>query len=553
MLRPRWFVVWFAFVVLVGASPAVLSQAPESGVVGAVAGQETPVPVAPVMIDGTVLFKLRGVSALPAAERAARVTAKIKNVARDASFDPANLTVVDEGPATSIMAGENRVLGLVDGDARLEGIERPELAVVVADRVRRAIERYRADRQPDALAASGARAFGMTALLVLVLVALRWLWRGLDGKLAAHFERRLRALGVESMQAGGSERAGSVFRSTLDAVRTVMMLVAVFLYLNVVLGLFPWTRPLHARVTGWFLDPLRVISEGVVDSIPDLIFLVVLFLLVRWLVGLIRLYFDAVGRGSVTLVGFDPEWARPTFKIVRVLMIAFGVVVAYPYIPGSSSAAFKGVSIFAGIVFSLGSSSVISNLIAGFAMTYRRTFRVGDRVRIGDVVGDVADIRLQVTHIRTPKNEDVVVPNSMILGGEVVNFSTLARSRGLILHTTVGIGYETPWRQVEAMLVQAAERVPSLLREPPPFVLQTELGDFCVTYELNVSCDRPQAMPQLYTELHRSILDVFNEHGVQIMTPAYEGDPPQPKVVPREQWFMAPAASLPEGSGPDSL
>jgi len=551
MVEARLIVVWLAILLFVAVNPVVNAQTTEAEPKDA-AETEISVPVAPVMIDGAVLFNLRGVSALPAAERAARITANIKKVARDASLDPANLTVVDEGPITAIMAGENYVMGLVDGDARLEGIERPELAVVVAERVRRAIERYRADRQPDALAASGARAFGTTALLVLVLVALRWLWRGLDGKLAAHFERRLRALGVESMQAGGSERAGSVLRSTLGAIRAVMMLVAVFLYLNFVLNLFPWTRPLHARVTSWFVDPLRVIGEGVVAAIPNLIFLVILFLLMRWLVGLIRLFFNSVERGSVTLSGFDPEWARPTFKIVRVLVILLGVVVAYPYIPGSSSAAFKGVSIFAGIIFSLGSSSVIANLIAGFAMTYRRTFRIGDRVRIGDAVGDVTDIRLQVTKIRTPKNEEVIVPNSTILGGEVTNFSTLARSQGLILHTTVGIGYETPWRQVEAMLLLAAERTEGTLREPRPFVLQKALGDFCVTYELNVYCDRPQAMPQLYTELHRAILDVFNEFGVQIMTPAYEGDPPQPKVVPREQWFTAPAASLPEGSGPES-
>jgi small-conductance mechanosensitive channel len=355
---------------------------------------------------------------------------------------------------------------------------------------------------------------------------------------------------VESVQAGGSERAGSVVRNMLGAVRTVMMLVAAFLYLNLVLGLFPWTRPLHARVTGWFLDPLRVIGEGFVAAIPDLMFLVILFLILRWLVVLIRLFFDAVGRGAVTLEGFDPEWARPTFKIVRVLVILLGVVVAYPYIPGSSSAAFKGVSLFAGIIFSLGSSSVISNLIAGYTMTYRRAFRVGDRVRIGEVMGDVTDIRLQVTHVRTPKNEEVVVPNSTILGSEVTNYSALARSRGLILHTTVGIGYETPWRQVEAMLLLAAARTPGLLPEPAPFVLQKALGDFCVTYELNVYCNRPQEMNQLYTELHRSILDVFNEYGVQIMTPAYESDTAQPKVVPRDQWYQAPAA--PPAGDPDT-
>jgi small-conductance mechanosensitive channel len=174
-------------------------------------------------------------------------------------------------------------------------------------------------------------------------------------------------------------------------------------------------------------------------------------------------------------------------------------------------------------------------------MTYRRAFREGDRVKIAGILGDVTRVRLQVTHLRTIKNEEVVVPNSTILGSEVTNYSTLARDRGLILHTTVGIGYETPWRQVEAMLLEAARRTAGLLAEPKPFVLQTALGDFAVTYELNVYCDDPQAMGPLYSELHRNILDVFNEYGVQIMTPAYEGDPEQPKIVPREQWYTKPA------------
>ncbi len=222
-------------------------------------------------------------------------------------------------------------------------------------------------------------------------------------------------------------------------------------------------------------------------------------------------------------------------------MIAFALVVAYPYIPGSSSAAFQSISIFLGVMFSIGSSSFIANIIAGYSMTYRRAFRLGDRIQVGEVFGDVSEIRLQVTHVRSVKNEEMVIPNSTLLNSTVVNYSALARSRGLILHTTVGIGYETPWRQVEAMLLLAAERTEGLAREPAPFVLQKSLGDFCVVYEINVPCDAPAQMAVLYSRLHRNILDVFNEYGVQIMTPAYEGDPEQPKVVPKEQWWTAPA------------
>ena len=223
------------------------------------------------------------------------------------------------------------------------------------------------------------------------------------------------------------------------------------------------------------------------------------------------------------------------------MFIALALVVAYPYIPGSSSEAFKGVSIFLGLVVSLGSSSVIANLMAGYTMIYRRAFKIGDRITVDNLTGDVIERRLMVTHLHTIKNEEIVVPNSTIINSNIINYSTLARSRGLILHTTVGIGYETPWRQVEAMLKLAAERTSGLVREPAPFVLQKSLGDFAITYELNAYCDNPHAMAQLYTAMHQNILDVFNEHGVQIMTPAYEGDPEKPKVVPKDQWYQAPA------------
>ena len=250
------------------------------------------------------------------------------------------------------------------------------------------------------------------------------------------------------------------------------------------------------------------------------------------------------------LSGFEREWADPTYKLLRVAIVALALVVAYPYIPGSGSDAFKGISIFLGIMFSLGSSSAVANMIAGYTMTYRRAFRMGDRVKIGDVVGEVTEMRLQVTHLRTIKNEEVIIPNSSILNNEVVNYSSLAHRHGLILHTTVGIGYETPWRQVEAMLLIAAERTPGIMSDPKPFVRQLSLGDFAVTYEINVYCGNPHAMAQVYTALHRNILDIFNDHGIQIMTPAYEGDPESPKVVPKEHWFDAPAKPA---AGPETV
>ena len=194
-------------------------------------------------------------------------------------------------------------------------------------------------------------------------------------------------------------------------------------------------------------------------------------------------------------------------------------------------------------MFSLGSVSVIGNVVAGLGLAFRGAFHVGDRVRIGEHIGEVTQVRLLTTYLRSPKNEQVIIPNSMILNSEVVNYSALAKNQGLILHTNVGIGYETPWRQVEAMLLESARRTPGLKTEPAPFVLQKKLGDFAVDYEINVFTDDTSRILALYSALHRNILDVFNEYGVQIMTPAYEGDPEQAKIVPRDQWFTSPAVS----------
>ena len=337
-----------------------------------------------------------------------------------------------------------------------------------------------------------------------------------------------------------AERIAAALRSAIAGLRGLALLGSVLVYLGYVLAQWPWTRGLSRQLVSFVLAPVRVIADGIVRNIPSVIFLVVLFFVIRLGLRLIRLFFDAVSRGAVKFAGFDADWALPTYKIVRVLVVAFGLIVAYPYIPGSESEAFKGVSLFLGIVFSLGSSGAIANIIAGYMMTYRRAFKVGDRIKVGEAMGEVLEVRLQVTHLRSVKNEELVIPNSQVLTSEVRNFSSLARTRGLILHTEVGIGYETPWRQVEAMLREAAARTSGLSRDRSPFVLIKKLGDFAVSYELNVYTGDATAMRLQYTELHRNILDVFNEYGVQIMTPAYESDPASPKVVPPSSWTLPP-------------
>ena len=499
--------------------------------------------LAQVVIDGETLFSVRGVTAFPAEQRAKEIADRIRTLAMDPKIVASSLALEEHSGSTWILAGRRRIMTVLEADAAIEQVTHGTLADAHRRRIEEAIDNYRNDRRPAVVWLHALYAVGATFVLGVVIYAGR---RAL-GLVRVGIERRYQA-DVQGIQdrAFHIVKADQIWRALgrlLNLTWGLVILVAAYGYLDFVFKLFPWTRGLSKGLLATLMNPIRTMGIGFVGMIPSLAFLTVLILVTRYALKLIRTFFEEIARETVKLKGFDTDWARPTYRLVRLLTIAFVAVVAYPYVPGSGSEAFKGVSLFFGIVFSLGSSSLIGNIIAGYSMAYRRTFRLGDRVKIGGDIGDVETMQLLVTHIRTLKNEDLVVPNSTILATQVTNYSKMARERGLILHTTVGIGYETPWRQVEAMLLEAAARTENLWQEPSPYILQTLLGDFCVTYELNVYCDSPHAMEILYTNLHRNILDVFNEYGVQIMTPAYEYDPKQPKVVPKEQWFAAPAQS----------
>jgi small-conductance mechanosensitive channel len=502
---------------------------------------EAELPTAPVVIDGKVLFRVRGTSAFPADRRAAGIAERIVALAADPTVSADAVHPVETDIGTAIVADRHRLMVVVDSDARLESVQRKVLTEIFVRTIRQALVDYRHARSREVLIGSAARGGAATVTLAAVAVLVVWLSRRAQTALEALYQRRVQSVGIQSFQVVRAEQILLALRRALVGARAIAIFVLAFVYLQYVLALFPWTRATGNQLLGYLLHPLGIMGRGAAGAIPDILFLAVLFFVTRYLLKVVHLFFAAVGRGEVKFTGFETEWADPTYKLLRIAIVALALVVAYPYIPGSGSEAFKGISIFVGILFSLGSSSTIANMIAGYTMTYRRAFKLGDRVRIGATTGVVTEMRLQVTHVRTPKNEEVIIPNSTILNNEVVNYSSLARTRGLILHTTVGIGYETPWRQVEAMLLLAVERTRGLMREPAPFVRQLALGDFAVTYEINGYCDNAQVIGAIYTELHRNILDIFNEHGVQIMTPAYEGDPEVPKVVPKDQWFVAPA------------
>ena len=503
---------------------------------------------AEVIVDGRVILTVRGISAFPAKRRASEIRKAIITVAEDESIPPGLITLQDKGDRTLIMAGERFVLDLFDEDALLDGVARNVLAETAQLRLQEAITDYRLDRRPLALLIRSLFALGATLIVVGLFFGFRKGFRKLDVVVEKRLQDHLKALEAQSARFVKAQQLAQFLRGIIKALRLVLGALTLYVYLNFVLGLYPWTRGIAVWLFDLILNPLETMGTAVLATVPDLVFLVILFFVTRYILRMIQVFFRGIERGAIKLESFEQEWAWPTYRILRLLVVIFAVVVAYPYIPGSESQAFQGISILLGLIVSLGSSSIIANIIAGYSMAYRRPFRIGDRIKINDTVGEVIEIRVLVTRLRSLKNEEVVIPNTTILSGEVINYSTLAEQEGLILHTTVGIGYETPWRQVEAMLKLAADRTERLQKQPEPFVLRKELGDFAVTYELNAYCGDPANMARIYSALHDNILDVFNEYGVAIMTPSYITDPTEPKLVPRDQWY-APPATPPSTTG----
>ena len=498
---------------------------------------------AQVVVDGRPLFQVYGTSTIPPKKRAREISERIRQLAADLEFDPTTLELKDFEGATGIYFGDEVLMYVFKEDAHIERALSTRLIArkVYLPKISEAIAKYRIERDPAFLLKHGLHALLRTVLLIVSVWGVIWGFRKINRLVELRYKRKIEELEAKSKKILQARQLWTLVRACINITRGVLLLILVYLFITLVLDLFPWTRYFSRPLLGYLINPVVTIGQSIIDYLPNLFFLVILIGLLRLILKLTRTFFSEIDRGNISIPGFYVDWAWPTYRIVRVIVVIIGAVVAYPYIPGSGSEAFKGITLLLGVLLSLGSTSLIANIIAGYTMTYRRAFKVGDLVRIEENLGEVTEIKMLVTRMRSLKNEEIVIPNSTILNGEVVNYSSMVTENGLILHTTVGIGYEVPWRQVEAMLLAAAESTDGLLPHPHPFVLKKELGDFGVLYELNAFSNHAERMPRIYSDLHGHILDVFNEYGVAIMTPHYTGDPEEPKIVHKGEQYPSPA------------
>jgi small-conductance mechanosensitive channel len=452
-------------------------------------------------------------------ERAHAAETRLNHEILEVGVRSDELTIVHDATASRILGADRLLVLVTDADAKAAGRDRREMTEELAQRLRDIIAETNQEFEPRQVMFSGMRALGVLALgAVVVWLVLRLARQSLT-RIQAWRVQRLGGVDVGSSQM--ASRVPAMVASLVRAARAVAVAAVVLATTERVMSLLPWTRPYANEVLRYLAEPVSALWQSFIAYLPNAGFLVAIVLATYVLLKLLRVLFAEIGRGSIRLERFPAEWATPTYNLVRVMVIAFAFVAAFPYLPGSQSPAFQGVSIFLGLLVSFSSSSAISNVIAGAILTYTRAFRVGDRVRIGDSEGDVVRTALLVTQICTIKNEIISIPNGAVMSTQVVNYSRLAETSGLILHTTVTIGYSTPWRTVHALLIDAAQQTPRIVSDPAPFVFQNGLNDFYVAYELNAYTRDARRMIDTYTDLHKAIQDSFARGGVEIMSPHY--------------------------------
>ena len=330
-----------------------------------------------------------------------------------------------------------------------------------------------------------------------------------------------RVIRIHKLEILTPNQLANVLLAAVKYIRLTVILIISLVCISLVFSLFPQTEGWARTILGIMGEMLAALWENFLALLPNLISLIVVVVITRLVLKLLRFFHDGLQQGKIKFSGIHPELIEPTFQLARFLVIALALVAAFPYIPGSSSPVFRGLSIFIGFLISLGSTSLITNIVSGIVLTYSRGLKIGDRVEIGDTLGDVIDRTILVTRIRTIKNVVITIPNVKVMQNEIINYSVEAREEGLILHTSVTIGYDAPWRKVQKLLINAAMETGDIMENPPPFVLKTNLDDHYVTYELNAYTSNPSEMAEIYSELHQNILDMFNEASVEIMSPTY--------------------------------
>lgn len=497
----------------------------------------------PVIVDDDTLFYFyakRG--GHTPQQRAENVANDITALGKRFNLKPDSLYIESSDIVTDVMYDNKVIVSFTDQDGLWEGCTRDQLA---AEKRLVILEKLKVMKEEHGFLQLCKR----VAYFVLVLVGqfllfwgTNWLFRRVKVRIVKLRNTRLKPFSIQDYELLDTHKQVKLLIFLASLVRYAFMLLQLLLSVPLLFSIFPQTKNLAFQLFSYIWNPVKSILVGIVSYIPNLFTIFVICLAIRYLVRLFRYLAGEVQSERLKLRGFYPDWAIPTYHIIRFLLYAFMIAMIYPYLPGSNSGVFQGISVFVGLIVSLGSSTVIGNIIAGLVITYMRPFKIGDRIKLNDTTGNVIEKTPLVTRIRTPKNEVVTIPNSFVMSSHTVNFSQSAREYGLIIHSEVSIGYDVPWRKVNKLLIEAALNTPGVVDDPRPFILSTSLNDWYPVYQVNAYIKDADKLAQIYSDLHQSIQDRFNEEGIEIMSPHYmavrDGNastlPPKGETEPEE-------------------
>lgn len=486
---------------------------------------------APVTIDGEIYFVVIGAQSFTAEERAADIQKQILEAATKHPDRSPVIRITERGDSVDIVADSIHITTVAPLDVEFEGIDLDNLTEFIASRIEEAITKHRQGRG-DAAIEKGARFAALWTVCFVVLSLALWGMRRLS---RYYIDARIRKwIQVAEETSGRIINGRAFFRVARHFVRGIFLLVffiLCYIYVYFVLSQFSPTQSIAFFLIEFVADPLVKLGVSAVQIIPDLIVLFVIYLMARFLMSVMRLFFENISNGVFVFEGFDKGWVWPTYRIARVALVFAAIIVAYPYIPGSGTEAFKGMTIFLGVLLTLSSGSVAGNLIAGLFVIYKRSVNIGDRIEVGGMIGDVESISFVDTQLRSLKNEMVSIPNTSLISDTVVNFTRTNGTDGLVVHITVGIGYDEAPEQIERLLIRAARNTEGLAHTPEPFVLTNTLGSHDVGYEINAILVPGNDLVATRSRLNGNILAEFNAAGVQIMTPFYVADPAEPKIA----------------------
>ena len=493
----------------------------------------------PVMVDGDTLFYLYAKKGgQSAAQRAQETGELIELIGKKINLDPNKVYVENTDIFSDIMYDSEVLVSFTDADAMWEGVSRDSL---VANRKQMVVSQFQKMKRQYGIW----RMVRSVIYCLLVLIAQYLLYRltcwgfvKIEKKILTLKDTTLKSIKIQSYEILDTEKQVALLLVASRIVKFIVIILQLLISLPIIFGIFPSTKGFALQLLGYFLVPIKKIVLGVIGYIPNLISIFVIWYATKWLVRLARYVAQEIENGNLTIKNFFPEWAMPTFHIVRILLYTFMVAMVYKYLPGSDSGVFQGISVFIGLIISLGSSTLIANLMAGLVITFMRPFRVGDRIKLNDTMGDIIEKTPLVTRVKTPKNEIVTVPNSFVMSSLTTNYSSSAQEYGLIIHTDVTFGYEVPWQQVHQLMVQAALATPGIEAEPRPFVLQTKLDDWYVVYQINAYTRHPEQMAGIYSNLHAHIQDLFHEAGIEVMSPHFMGVRQNDQVIMPDEFLQ---------------